>query len=88
VRLRESLQPQMLYGFAGPGRQATTAGSMLVSASQIMATAPGSTQAVPTGATRWYGLLQQAGFYVSIEATSHALLLDAAQTLVSFGEPK
>src|SRR5581483_6604104 len=86
VRLQESPQPQMLYRFAGPERQPPAPGSMLISTSQVMATAPGSTQAVPTGATLWHGLLQQDGFYISIEATSHALLLDAAQTLVQFEE--
>lgn len=84
VRLQESLQPQMLYRFAGPERQPPPRGSMLISTSQVMTTAPGSTQAVPTGATLWYGLLQQDGFYLSIEATSHTLLLDAAQMLLPF----
>jgi hypothetical protein len=84
VRLQESLQPQMLYRFAGPERQPPPRGSMLISTSQVMTTAPGSTQAVPTGATLWYGLLQQDGFYLSIEATRHTLLLDAAQMLLPF----
>ena len=88
VRLQESPEPQMLYRFAGPGRQPPPPGSMLISTSQVMSTAPGSTQTVPTGATLWYGLLQQDGFYISIEATSHALLLDAAQTLVPFAGSK
>lgn len=84
VRLQESAQPQMLYRFAGPERQPPSPGSLLVSTSQVMTATPGSTQAVPTGLTLWYGLLQQGAFYVSIEATSHALLLDAAQTLTQF----
>ena len=88
VRLQESPQPQMLYRFAGPARQPPPPGSMLISTSQVMATAPGSTQAVPTGATLWYGLMQQDGIYLSIEATSHSLLLDAAQTLRPFEESK
>jgi hypothetical protein len=88
VKVRESVQPQMLYGFAGPERQAPGEGSMLVSTSEVMTTAPGSTQAVPTGKTLWYGLLQQGGVFVSIEATSHTLLLDSARALARYGAVK
>jgi hypothetical protein len=84
VALKESLSPQMLYGFAVPEHQAPAPGSMLVSSSQVMTAAPGTTQAVPTGKTLWYGLLQQDGVYVSIEATSKTQLLDSARALTRF----
>jgi hypothetical protein len=57
---------------------------MLVSSGQVMAAAPGKTQAVPTGKTLWYGLLQQDGVYVSIEATSKTQLLDSVRALTRF----
>jgi hypothetical protein len=84
VTVRESLQAEMLYGFDGPERQAPAQGSMLVSSSQVMTAAPGTSQAVPTGKTLWYGLLEQDGVYVSSEATSKTLLLDSAHALTRF----
>jgi hypothetical protein len=87
VVIKESVRPQMLYGFGGPFGTAPTAGSMATTHSEVSATAPGSTQAVPTGKTIWRGQLQHDGVYVAIETTSKTLLLDAARVLARV-EPK
>jgi hypothetical protein len=84
VTVKESTQPQMLYGLAGPQRQPPVAGSMLVSSSEVMTAVPGTTQAMPTGKTLWYGILEQDGMYLSLEATNESLLLDSARALTDF----
>jgi hypothetical protein len=87
VVIKESVRPQMLYGFGGPFGTAPAAGSMATTHSEVSAAAPGSTQAVPTGKTIWRGQLQHDGVYVAIETTSKTLLLDAARALARV-EPK
>jgi hypothetical protein len=81
--LKQSPTPEMLYGYSGPFRNAPAAGSMAVSSSAISTTIAGSTHAVPTGKTIWRGQLRALGVYVSIEATSKQLLLDAARSLTT-----
>jgi hypothetical protein len=88
VIVKQSTTPQMLYGFVGPERQALPSGQMLVLSSDVLTKAPGSTQATPTGATLWSGLLVQDGMYVSLEATSEALLLEAADALTGYPATK
>jgi hypothetical protein len=87
IVIKESLRPQMLYGFGGPFGTAPAAGSMATTHFDVSAAAPGSTQAVPTGKTIWRGQLQHDGVYVAIETTRKTLLLDAARALTRV-EPK
>jgi hypothetical protein len=79
VRVRESVRPEMLYGFDG-SRQAPPEGTMRVESSDVLMSGANAT-AVPSGAKIWRGLLQKDGLYVSLEATSRALLVDAARQL-------
>jgi hypothetical protein len=81
VLLKESLRPELLYRFAGPGPEAPAAGSMEISHSEVLAAVPGTTRAAPTGKTIWRGQLRHGGVYVAIETTSKALLVDAARAL-------
>jgi hypothetical protein len=79
VVLRQSPRPEMLYGFARPGMPPTD-GRLRVESSDVLA-ATKAGKAVPTGKTLWRGCLVKDGVYVSIEATSKALLVDAARQL-------
>jgi hypothetical protein len=78
VVLKESTQPELLYGFAAPGRTAPAEGEMLVS----------TVTALPSGASTWSGLLQHDGVYVTVQATSRTLLLDAARGLAFYGSAR
>jgi hypothetical protein len=80
VVLRQSLQPEMLYGFQAMV-PAPMGGRMAVSSSEVSAVKPGTTTPVPTGKTIWHGVLEQGGVYVAIESTTRTLLLDAARQL-------
>ena len=79
VRVRESVRPEMLYGFV-EARQAPPDGTMRIESSDVLTSTANAT-AVPTGAQIWRGLLQKDGLYVSIEATSRTLLVDSARQL-------
>jgi hypothetical protein len=78
VVVRQSPRPEMLYGFIRPGMP-PAAGRMWVESSAVLSGKGGV--AVPTGKTIWRGVLLKDGVYVSIEATSRALLLQAARQL-------
>jgi hypothetical protein len=75
VVLKESLRPEMLYGFSGLSVEVPAPGSLAVSSFEVNGTAG------PTGDTIWRGRLQHDGVYVAIEATSKTLLVDAARAL-------
>jgi hypothetical protein len=81
VLLKESLRPQLLYGFGGVLRTMPPAGSLAVSRIGVSTTTPGSNRAIPTGKTIWLGQLRGGSVYVGLEATSKALLLGAARAL-------
>jgi hypothetical protein len=81
VVLRQSLQPEMLYGFDSVQRKPPSDGRIVVSNTPLLATAKPGASAVPTGRQIWRGLLEQGGVYVAIEAPNRALLLDAARQL-------
>jgi hypothetical protein len=83
VVLKQSLRPEMLYGFSGPFRSAPEAGHMAVTSTAVSTAIAGSTHASPTGETIWRGQLRTHGVYVSLEATSKQLLLDAARSLTT-----
>ena len=76
-----SLEPQMLYRFVGAYREPPPEGTMVLQTMTVSAAAPGTTRAVPTGETIWLGQLRKSGVYVTIEATSKTLLIDAARAL-------
>jgi len=79
VRVREAVRPEMLYGF-GVSRQAPPEGTLRLESSDVLTMGPNAT-AAPSGAKIWRGLLHTDGLYVSLEATTRALLLDAARQL-------
>jgi hypothetical protein len=80
VLVRESLRPEMLYGF-DVSRRPPASGLMRVESSDVVAAAKSGAAAVPTGRTIWRGILVKDGVYVAVEATSRTLLLDAAKQL-------
>jgi hypothetical protein len=84
VRLRESLEPLMLYMFRFQG-QSLREGSLAVATSDVYDATDPSRPARPVGKL-FAGQLLVDGVYVTIEATSKPLLLDAARTLA--GAPK
>jgi hypothetical protein len=79
VRLRESIRPEMLYGF-NEARQAPAEGTMRIESSDVVTAGPRGS-ATPTGAKIWRGHLVRDGVYVAIDATSRPLLVDAAKEL-------
>jgi hypothetical protein len=85
VLLRQSLRPEMLYGFAGSRQAPTQEGQVLVSSSDVLTSKPGTTTAVPSGKKIWRGTLVRGGVYTAIEATSRVLLLDVARQLTTKG---
>lgn len=74
VVLKESLRPEMLYRFSGSLAQPPAEGDMLVS--KIESSQPGIAHP-----TIWLGQLAKNGVYVTVEATSKTLLVDAARSL-------
>jgi hypothetical protein len=76
VVLKESLRQEMLYWFSGSVGQPPPEGNMLVST--IESSQPGIAHP-----TVWLGQLAENGIYVTIEATSKPLLVDAARTLTA-----
>ena len=81
VRLQEALQPLMLYSYRFTFQgQAPHEGLLAVATSDVYdATQPGATSR-PAG-TLFAGYLLHNGVYVTIEATSKPLLLEAARAL-------
>jgi hypothetical protein len=80
VLVRESLRPEMLYGF-DVSRRPPASGLMRVESSSVVVATKAGAAAVPTGRTIWRGTLVKDGVYVALEATSRTLLLDAAEQL-------
>jgi hypothetical protein len=80
VLLRESLRPEMLYGFDA-GRTPALAGLVRIESSDVVAAPKPGAAAVPTGRTIWRGTLVKDGVNVAVEATTRTLLLDAAKQL-------
>jgi hypothetical protein len=77
VVLKESLRPEMLYRFDALS-EAPREGTVLVSMIE-------SSQVGVAHPTIWMGQLVKSGVYVTVEATSKTLLVDAARALA---EPK
>jgi len=71
VRLNESLEPQLLYGFGGAFVQPPPDGTLRVMRIDMH-----------PGATLWRGQMMRAGVFATIEATSKRLLLSAARGLM------
>jgi hypothetical protein len=84
VVLRQSLVPEMLYGFVGPYAEPPAEGSMLVSPIQWLTTPERGTRARPE-ATVWRGQLVKSGVYVTIDARTRSLLVEAARALTREG---
>jgi hypothetical protein len=75
VVLKESLRPEMLYGFSGPFVDVPAPDSLAVTSYPVSGTAG------PTGKTMWRGRLRHGRVYVAIEASSKTLLIDAVRAL-------
>jgi hypothetical protein len=73
VVLKESVRPEMLYRFSAP-YQAPVEDNMFVSKIE-------SSQVGIAHPTIWMGQLVKSGIYVTVEATSKTLLVDAARAL-------
>ena len=87
VRLQEALEPLMLYSYRFTFQgQAPHQGSLAVATSDVYdATQPGAPSR--RAGTVFAGYLLDKGVYVTIEATSKPLLLEAARTLQEVTEP-
>lgn len=75
VRVRESLRPEMLYGFDAR-RPLPPEGRMLVTSVAV-----NQGQARAPAVRLWRGTLAKGDLFVAIETTSRSLLLDAARQL-------
>jgi hypothetical protein len=80
IRLSESREPQLIYGFTGIYRAVPAAGVLRVSRIDSSGGRPANLGR-PAGTTIWRGQLKKGGVYVTLEATSKRLLVAAARNL-------
>ena len=84
VSLRESIGPQLAYGFSLPS-MLQPAGRLLVRRVDVEAASGEGGRAVPTVAVVWQGQLVRDRLFVALEASSKRLLLSAARSVAGAG---
>jgi hypothetical protein len=82
--LREATEPAFVYGFLR-GSTLPPAGRLLVRRVDVETAPKEGGRAVPTGTVVWQGQLVRGRLFVALEASSKALLLNAARSVASAG---